>query len=155
LSKENVEIVKRFESLMVPSLEEEDPAVAEKRLQEILDLLDPNVAFHATPSLPHGGDYVGHDSFMKMGEQFRELWNTPGGVDLQYFDIGGDKVLTMASFIFESVHTGRSVPNRMVEIVTVQDGKITDLVAYYFDTVPIVEAGGDKKGRYWPGSARP
>jgi ketosteroid isomerase-like protein len=155
LSQENVEVVRRFESLMVPSLAEEDPSEAEKRLQEILDLLDPEVAFHACPSLPHGGDYVGHDSFLKMGEQFRELWNTPGGVDLQYLDAGEDKVVTMASFTFESRHTGRSAPNRMVEIVTVRNGKIAELVAYYYDVVPVIEAGGDKKGPYWPGLPRP
>jgi hypothetical protein len=33
-------------------------------------------------------------------------------------------------------------------VVTVRDGKIVDLQAYYQDTVPIVEAGGGIKGRY-------
>jgi len=148
MSQENVEVVRRFESLMVPSLEEEDPAAAEARLQEVLSLLDPEVAFHATRSLPHGGDYVGHDSFLQMGEQFRELWNLGDGVDLEYVDAGDDKVITLASFTIESRNTGKSVPVRMTEVVTVRNGKIIELVAYYFDTVPIVEAGGGIKGRY-------
>jgi ketosteroid isomerase-like protein len=148
VSQENVDVVKRFEGLMVPSLEEEDASAAERRLQEIFDLLDPEVAFHATPSLPHGGDYVGHDMFVKMGEQFRDLWELQGGVDLEYVDAGGDKVITLASFTIESRNTGRSVPVRMTEVVTVRNGKIAELVAYYFDTVPIVEAGGGIKGPY-------
>ena len=148
MSQENVDVVRRFESLMVPSLEEEDAAAAEKRLQEVLDLLDPEVAFHATRSLPHGGDYVGHDRFLQMGEQFRELWSLGDGVDLEYLDGGGDRVITLASFTIESRHTGRSVPVRMVEVVTVRDGKITDLEAYYQDTLPIVDAGGGVMGRY-------
>jgi ketosteroid isomerase-like protein len=36
----------------------------------------------------------------------------------------------------------------MTEVVTVRNGKIAELVAYYFDTVPIVEAGGGIKGPY-------
>jgi ketosteroid isomerase-like protein len=148
LSKENVEVVKRFESLMVPSLDEKDAAAAERKLDEVLELLDPEVAFHASPSIPHGGDYVGHDRFLQMCEQFRELWNIPGGVDLEYLDAGGDKVVTLASFSFESRHTGRSAPTRMVEVVTVRDGKIKELVAYYFDATTIIEAGGGIKGRY-------
>ena len=148
MSAENVEVVRRFESLMVPSLEEDDPSAAERRLREIFDLLDPEVAFHATPSLPHGGDYVGHDSFVKMGEQFRELWNIPAGVDLEYVDAGGDRVITLASFNLESRHTGRSVAVRMVEVVTVRDGRIVDLDAYYRDTVPIIEAAGGAIGKH-------
>jgi ketosteroid isomerase-like protein len=148
MSQENVEVVRRFESLMVPSLEEEDASASDNRLRQVLDLLDPEVAFHATRSLPHGGDYVGHDSFLKMGEQFRELWNLGDGVELDYIDAGGDKVITLAAFTIESRRTGRSVPVQMVEVVTVRDGKITELVAYYFDTVPIVEAGGGVMGRH-------
>jgi ketosteroid isomerase-like protein len=148
VSQENVDVVKRFEELMVPSLEEVDASAAERRMKQIFGLLDPDVAFHATPSLPHGGDYVGHEMFVKMGEQFRELWDLKGDVDLEYVDAGGDRVITLASFTIESRHTGRSVPVTMVEVVTVRDGRIAELVAYYVDTVPIIEAGGGIKGRY-------
>ncbi len=148
MSTENVDVVKRFESLMVPSLEEEDASASQRRLGEVLELLDPNVAFHASPSIPHGGDYVGHARFLEMGEQFRELWTLVGGVELEYLDAGGDRVITLASFTAESRHTGRSVPVRMVEVITVVGGKITELVAYYYDTVPIIEAGGGVLGRH-------
>ena len=148
MSKENVEVVKRFESLMVPSLEERDATVAEGGFDQVLALLDPQVAFHASPSIPHGGDYIGHDRFLRMCDQFRELWNLVGAVDLEYLDAGDDRVITLASFTAESRHTGRSVPIRMVEVVTVRNGKITELVAYYYDTVPIIEAGGGVMGRH-------
>ena len=149
MSSENVEVVKRFESLMVPSIEEDDARAAGSGFDQVLALLDPDVTFHATSSLPHGGKYTGHDSFLKMCEQFRDLWDLVGGVELQYIDGGGDKVITLASFTAESKHTGKTVPVRMVEEVTVRDGKIVELVAYYFDTVPIIEAGGGIKGPYW------
>src|SRR4051794_24716406 len=124
MSQDNVEVVKRFESMMVPSLDDDDPQAAEKGFQEILQLLHPDVAFHATKSIPHGGDYIGYDSFRNMSEQFRELWELVGGVELEYVDGGGDRVFTLASFTMQSRHTGRRVPVQMVEVVTVRDGKI-------------------------------
>jgi len=142
MSQENVEIVKRFETMMVPSLEEEDESAAQGGFEQILELLDENVAFRPTSVLPHGGDWIGHDGFMKMGEAFSKAWDLVDGVNFEYLDGGGDKVVILASFTITSRETGRSVPVRMVEIVTVRDGKITELVPYYYDTIPIVEAAG-------------
>jgi ketosteroid isomerase-like protein len=148
MSQENVEVVKRFESLMVPSLEEEHAHGAGGGFDEVLKLLHPSVAFHASRSIPHGGDYVGHERFLQMCEQFRELWDLEGGVELEYLDAGEDRVITIASFTITSRHTGRSAPVRMVEVVTVRDGKIVELQAYYEDTAPIVVAGGGVLGRF-------
>ncbi len=151
MSQENVEVVKRFEVLMVPSLEETDDEAAQHRQEEILSILDPEVVFFATPSLPHGGTYVGHDAFFKMGEQFRALWDIADGVEMEYIDGGGDRVITLASWTAVSRHTKRSVPVRMVEVVTVRDGRIKELRAYYEDTVPLIEAADGVKGKYNPG----
>jgi uncharacterized protein len=151
VSQENVDIVKRFEALMVPSLEEADNEAAQRRQEEILSILDPEVVFFATPSLPHGGTYVGHDAFFKMGEQFRDLWDIADGVQLEYIDGGGDRVITLASWTAVSRHTSRLVPVRMVEVVTVRDGRIKELRAYYEDTVPLIEAADGVKGKYNPG----
>jgi ketosteroid isomerase-like protein len=142
MSQENVEVVKRFETMMVPSLQEEDEATAQGGFEQILELLDENVAFRPTPSLPHGGDWIGHDGFFKLGEAFIAAWELPTGVEFEYLDGGGDKVVILARFDSVSRHTGKTVEFKMVEIVTVRDGKITELVPYYYDTIPIVEAAG-------------
>ena len=151
MSQENVDVVKRFEALMVPALEETDHEAAQRRQEEIFSILDPEVVFFATPSLPHGGTYVGHDAFVKMGEQFRELWDIAEGVEMDYVDGGDDRVITLASWTAVSRHTGRAVPVRMVEVVTVRDGRIAELRAYYEDTVPLIEAADGVKGKYNPG----
>lgn len=151
MSQQNVDVVKRFEELMVPSLEEADHEAAQRRQEEILAILDTEVVFFATPSLPHGGTYVGHDAFFKMGEQFRDLWDIGDGVQMEYIDGGDDRVVTIASWTAVSRHTNRSVPVRMVEVVTVRDGRIKELRAYYEDTVPLIEAADGVKGKYNPG----
>src|SRR5262245_54774682 len=136
---------------MVPSLEETDHEAAHQRQEEILAILDRDVVFFATPSIPHGGTYVGHDAFFKMGEQFRDLWNIADGVQMDYIDGGGDRVITLASWTAVSRLTGRRVPVRMVEVVIVRDGPIKELRAYYEDTVPLIEAADGVKGKYNPG----
>jgi uncharacterized protein len=151
VSRENVEVLKRFEELMVPSLEETDPEASERRLAEILSILDPDVVFYASPAIPHGGTYRGHDAFFKMGEQFRDLWDISGGVELEYIDGGGDLVITLAKWRGVSRLTGRTVPVDMVEVVTVREGRIKELRAYYEDTMLLSEAADGAKGKYNPG----
>jgi uncharacterized protein len=151
MSQENIDVVKRFEALMVPSLEETDHDASEQRLRQILDLLDPEVTFYATPSIPHGGTYVGHDAFFKMGEQFRDLWEIGDGVQIEYIDGGGDRVITLAEWTAISRPTGKSVPVRMVEVLTIRDGRIKELRAFYEDTMSLSEAADGMKGKYNPG----
>jgi hypothetical protein len=151
MSQENIDVVKRFEDLMVPSLEETDHDASEQRLRQILDILDPEVTFYATPSIPHGGTYVGHDAFFKMGEQFRDLWEIGDGVQMEYIDGGGDRVITLAEWTAISRHTGKSVPVRMVEVLTIRDGRIKELRAFYEDTMSLSEAADGMKGKYNPG----
>jgi ketosteroid isomerase-like protein len=151
MSQENIDVVKRFEELMVPALDESDAHLSEKRLERIKAVLDPDVVFYASPSIPHGGTYRGYDAFFKMAEQFRELWDISTGVELRYIDAGDDTVITLAKWTGVSKLTGKAVPVDMVEVITIQDGRIAALSAYYEDTVALSEAADGAKGRYNPG----
>lgn len=137
MSKENVEVVERFESLMGARA----GANGSHRLQQVLTLLDENVAFRPSTSVPgHGGDWIGHNGFLEMCQAYAETWHPPEGLELELLDGGGDKVVVLAAFTRRSRRTGRSVPIRMVEIVTVSGGKITELVPYFHDTAAMIEA---------------
>jgi ketosteroid isomerase-like protein len=135
VSAENVDVVERFESLMGARGEGGGGS-----LDEVLELLDENVAFRPSESVPgHGGEWVGHEGFLQMCRAYGEVWETPKDFRYEVLDGGGDRVVILASFIRTSRRTGRSIPIRMVEIVTVRDGKITELVPYFHDTVPMTE----------------
>jgi uncharacterized protein len=134
MSAENVEVVERFESLMGARGE------GAGSLDEVLELLDEDVAFRPSESVPgHGGQWVGHEGFLQMCRAYGEVWETPKDFRYEVLDGGGDTVVILASFIRTSRRTGRSIPIRMVEIVTVHEGKITELVPYFYDTVPMTE----------------
>jgi hypothetical protein len=139
--KSNLEVVRQFEDSMVPSLEEEATS-AGGDFAGILELLDPAVVFRPPPSLPHGGDWTGHNGFVKMGETFGEAWNMARAPTFEFFDVSDGRVLLTASFVLESRETGRTVPVEMVELITVRDGRIVELVPFYRDTVPIATAAG-------------
>lgn len=143
VSKENVEIVKRFEELLIPSFKDGD-ASSQGGFDQVLELLDPAFSAPVCPSLPHGGDWVGHDGFLKMCEAVRDSRKTIEHSERTYLDAGDDRVVMTVSFTAESVKTGRPFPVRMVEIFTVRDGKIAELVPYYWDTAPAIEAERDE-----------
>jgi hypothetical protein len=142
VSEENVEVVKRFESLMA-SRGAVDESTGTRSVEKVLELLDENVAFRPSQSVPgHGGDWIGHEGFLKMCKAYAQVWEPPEGLEFEFLDGGGDKVVILASFTRTGRQTGRSIPIRMVEVVTVRDGKITELVPYFSDTIPMVEAAG-------------
>lgn len=143
MSQANVDLVRRFEESMVPSLEEEDAAVAQSGFERILAMLDDQVVFRPPPSLPHGGDHVGHDGFVHMGQVFADAWEMVEAPSFDYIDAGGDRVVLTIAFVLRARATGAEVPVEMVEVVTVRDGKIVELVPYYRDTVPLARAAGD------------
>jgi len=136
---------------MVPALDEGDAHASEKRLEAIRAILHPDVVFYASPTIPHGGTYRGYDAFFKMCEQFRDLWDISAGVELRYVDGGSDTVLTLAKWTGVSKLTGKAVPVDMVEVLTIEDGRIKELRAYYEDTVALSDAADGAKGPYNPG----
>jgi hypothetical protein len=140
MSEENVEIVRRFQKLMVESHARDDRTPA-GGWGQVLDLLDPAISVPVCPSLPHGGDWVGHDGYLKMIEQVTKWRTTIGGQRSSYIlDAGEDHVLLVITFESKSVKTGRTFPIRMVELYTLRDGKITELIPYYWDIAPMLAA---------------
>ena len=137
---EALDVVKRFGALMIADLPEgEGGSSPEERWQQILDMLDPEVKIPVPASLPYGGDHVGREGFMKMGEGFAQTWNIVDGGVGGYADIGDGRVLAFYYPTFESRATGRSVSFKQVEILTVRDGKIVELIPYCFDTAELVK----------------
>ncbi|MBF6621349.1 MAG: nuclear transport factor 2 family protein [Patulibacter sp.] len=140
MTQANVEVVRAFEEAMIPGVKDDDGGDARDTFAKIRELLDPEVVFRPAPSLPHGGVHVGFEGFMRMGELLHEHLGLDGDVTFECFDGPGDKVFILLEFVFVSKATGRSAPTKMVEVVTVRDGRIKELEAYYTDTAAIVEA---------------
>lgn len=141
MSQENVEVVRRFEGMMIPSLETGDRASARGGFENVLELLDPEVELIVASSLPHGGEWIGHEGFMNMCQTFRAAWNHLHPGHLEYIDAGeAHVVIVIDGVTFQSKETGKTVSHQMIELFTVRNGKITSLVPYYWDTALLVQA---------------
>ncbi len=121
------------------------PEPGDPRVDTVLDCLDPDVVIHIPASMPYGGDHVGHEGFLRMGEAMNETWHVPDGLDMSFVDIGNDQVVCFVSFLGRSRHTGQPVPMRMVERYRLVGGKIAEIELFYWDTAAIVEATGGVK----------
>jgi uncharacterized protein len=157
----NVECVKRF--VLGPGEHADELRVGheetpEKRVEDagadgagssspdaVLDCLHPDVVIHIPPSMPYGGDHIGHAGFLRMGEAMNATWRITGGLDMSFADLADDEVVCFVSFVGESRHTDRTVPMRMVERYRLLDGKIVEIELFYWDTAAIVEATGGVK----------
>jgi uncharacterized protein len=142
-ASEAVEVVRKFGALMTRDLSD-DGTTPEQRLAEIMELVHPEVVLPVAGSLPYGGVHTGHEGFLSMGGDFAKTWViVENNTELRSMDDG--RVAVFYDPTFESVETGRRVTFKMVEIIRVEDGKIAELVPYYFDTVELVETFSDVK----------
>jgi uncharacterized protein len=131
MPKANVEVVEQFEHAFVRG-----------DMDHVISLLAPDIVVHEAPSLPYPGDHRGIDGFLKLAEAFNRVWELKSPLDLAFLDTGEDKVVVLVKFDAEARATGKPLTLRLVEVYTVQGGKIADLDVYYRDTVAIVEATG-------------
>jgi ketosteroid isomerase-like protein len=138
---EAIDVVKRYAAAATASMPEDGSGASpEQRLAKLLEMLDPGIRISVTPSLPHGGEYIGHEGFLALGEKFGKTWRVLDNGAAGYADIGDNRVVGFYDPTFESVLTGRTVSFRVVEILVIKDGKIAELTPYYSDTVGLVAA---------------
>lgn len=138
---EAIDVVKRYAAAATESMPEDGRGTsAEQRLQRLLDMLDPDIRITVAASLPYKGEYVGHQGFLALGEQFGKTWQVIDNGAAGYSDLGDGRVVGFYNPTFRSVATGRTVSFRVAEILTVRDGRIAELDPYYSDTVGLVEA---------------
>jgi ketosteroid isomerase-like protein len=126
----------------------DDGSPPAERLAEIVELVHPDIVVPVAGSLPFGGIHVGRGSFLAMGAEFAKTWViVDSGPEIVGMDDG--RVAVFDNPLFESVATGRQVRFKMVEFLRVKDGKIAEIVPYYFDTVELVETlSNDKAGAH-------
>ncbi len=109
-------------------------------MDDVLALLDPEIAIHEVDSVPYPGTHRGHEGFLRVGGGFQAAWEMVG--PLRYTLIGDadeDKVVSIVQVDVKSRATGRPFDLRMVEIYTVRDGRIVDIDMYYRDTAAMAE----------------
>lgn len=99
----------------------------------------PDVVLYQADSLPYGGVWRGHEGLEQFFRAMSRTWDT--------FDMEDQKVLATTSplVVLTQVRarartTGRELHFPILQAITVEDGHITEVRPFYFDTAAIVDA---------------
>ena len=101
-------------------------------------LVADDIVLHVPASLPWGGDRHGWEGYQEalltMGKFFQELAFGPFS-----FSPVDDKVIIRTDLKGRVAATGKPVAMPLLEVWQVSDGKVCDIVAYFFDTKALVD----------------
>jgi ketosteroid isomerase-like protein len=97
-----------------------------------MELLDPDLRIEQPASLPHGGWHHGHDGMAAMGQTFGEHWDRRIE-DPRLLDCG-DTVVQVTRQTWTARATSRSATVEVVELLSVADGRVTEIRVFPQDT---------------------
>jgi hypothetical protein len=98
-------------------------------------LIHPDLVFSEAPSLPFGGDYLGHDGFLALlsgvAKHYRVRLAEP------IVAAAGDRVLVRVSGTISSRLTSRTIPLDALDLYEVRDGLVARIDVYYKDAAAV------------------
>ncbi|MFC9297262.1 nuclear transport factor 2 family protein [Streptomyces sp. NPDC057011] len=106
---------------------------------DIAACLDPQVVLHQAPGLPYAGDWRGPEGIERFMAVMGEAWRSIEFLD-QHRMIDGPDVVVTSRVRFVARATGRSLETRIVQLMTVRDGKITEIRPFYWDPPAVAAA---------------
>jgi ketosteroid isomerase-like protein len=103
-------------------------------------LMTPDIEIKEAASLPFAGVYRGVQAMRELFDTVRATGIT--GVEMHQATAGGDWVVVLLDLLFEGSPPVR-VP--LAEAFRLQDGKVCEIVPYYFDPGPIIKAVEERR----------
>jgi len=101
-----------------------------------------DVVLHQADALPYGGTWHGHDGLERFFLAMARTWES--------FDMVDQTFLSRASPLIVLTHvrararaTGRELGFPILQTITVEDGRITEIRPFYWDTAAIASACAD------------
>lgn len=108
---------------------------------EVAACLDPDVTLHQAPGLPYSGTWRGRKGIEDFMAVMGDAWQSVEFLDQRCFVEGRDVVVTN-HVRFVARRTGRELDTRIVQEMTVRDGRIHEIRPYYWDPAAVSAALG-------------
>ena len=108
-------------------------------LKELAATLADDVVLHQSPDLPWGGEYIGPARYEDWARAMSTVFDR---VDMQsphFFELGA-MVVVMGLLVTRIRATGETLEKPMAQVITVQNGKITDFRPFYWNVPSYVAA---------------
>ena len=134
MSKENVEVVRRFITALVR-------AQATNDWQPVLAELDSDVAIDDLDISLDTEHYRGHDRFLKWIAIWNQSWESWRVEDLEVRPIGEDGVIGLFVMIAKGKGSGIELSRQDAVVSKLRAGKIIEM-AYYNDQLQALQAVG-------------
>lgn len=110
---------------------------------EFASTMSSKVELHQTPDLPWGGEYVGIERYSDWAAHMSSVFEVVDVQDAQFLE-AGNKVVILCTLVTQSRQTKEVMKRPMVQVVTVEDGKIVDFRPFYWHVPDYVAAAEGK-----------
>jgi ketosteroid isomerase-like protein len=100
-----------------------------------------DVVLHQADALPYGGLWRGHDGMERFFVAMSATWESFELLEQDFF-ADGDTVVVRTQVRARARATGRQLKFPILQTITVQGGRITEVRPFYWDTAAIAAACG-------------
>jgi ketosteroid isomerase-like protein len=107
--------------------------------------LHPDVQLHQSPDLPWGGEWRGYEGFKGWSVEMSRHFDIVDVQDAQFLTTG-NQVVVLCTLTTRSRNTGRTISAPMVQVVTVEDGRITEFRPFYWNVAEYVTVTSEPSG---------
>ncbi len=108
--------------------------------------LDPAVVLHQSPDLPYGGEFRGHEGYRRWAEAMRNIFDRVDARSPAFYE-KGETVVVTCELVTRIRVTGNELRLPMVQVVTVQSGKIIEFRPFYWNVPEYVAAANEGNGQ--------
>lgn len=102
-----------------------------------------DLVMHVPPSLPFGGDYRGWDGYLQMFNALGAFFTDLSPAEAQ-FAACGDRVIVMTTLSGLIAKNRRPISFPITAIWEVKNGKVVDIVPFYYDTKRICDVANEQ-----------
>lgn len=91
------------------------------------------------PGLPFGGDYRGWQGYMDILKALGTFFTDIKAVGSREFATVGNKVVVIGTLSCRIARNGKPITFPLTDIWELEDGKVVEITAFYYDTKAIAE----------------
>ena len=117
-------------------------AVEHRSREGVVAIYDQNIVINEAPSLPYGGEFLGHEGALRHGQGFRAAWDRfqpskTRGLEPRFI-AQGDHVAVLWRHRAENHETGERLDLPASGFYRFLDGKIVDSRMFHFDIAALL-----------------
>lgn len=117
-------------------------AVEHRSREGVVAIYDQNIIINEAPSLPYGGEFLGHEGALRHGQGFRAAWDRfqpsrTRGLEPRFI-AQGEHVAVLWRHRAENHETGERIDLPAAGVYRFVDGKVVNSRMFHFDIAALL-----------------